>query len=267
MKTEIRLITPAIAEEMLKKNTMNRFLRPMKLLDYIRQMNAGSWKEETGEAIKIAYDGSIIDGQHRLVALIKAGVSLNFLLITGLEKDIFTVIDSGAMRTAGDVFKIAGIENARNISAGVRRYFILKTEKTQFNTMRGISSTEALKLFNQRPKFWQSLYLMANSWYSKSSRILTTSDFIGFYAFFWDIDNDDAFKFMSALGEGIDLSIGNPIRLLREKLMFSRANPKFSLIQSVKTALIIKTWNHFRNKSELRILKLDIEREGYPTPI
>ena len=41
MKTEEKLITPATAEVLLKKNTMNRVLRPMKLSEYERQMKAG----------------------------------------------------------------------------------------------------------------------------------------------------------------------------------------------------------------------------------
>jgi hypothetical protein len=267
MKTEVKLITPRLAEEMLKKNTMNRSIKPIKLLDYIRQMECNLWKEETGESIKIANDGTIIDGQHRLMAIIKSGTSLNFLLITGLEKDVFTVIDSGATRTAGDVFQIAGVNNSRNISAGIRRYLLLKTGNTQFNGTSRISSSEALALYNARPKFWQSVYQMSDSWYDKSSRIISLSDFIGFYSFFWDLSNDDAFTFMDALGNGIDLSKNNPVRLLREKLMFGKANPKFNFITSVKTAMIIKTWNLFRNKTEIKILKIDIEREGFPVAV
>ena len=267
MKTEEKLITPATAEVLLKKNTMNRVLRPMKLSEYERQMKAGLWKEETGEAIKIATDGAIIDGQHRLTALIKANVSLMFLFITGLEKDVFTVIDSGAVRTSGDVFHIAGIENARNIAAGIRTYYMLNVGNKQFHFMRGLSSTEALSLYNKKPDFWQAAYTMAIGWYGKSARILSPSLFAGFYAFFYDIDNDDAFEFMSYLGDGIDLSLENPIRLLRDKLLFAKLNPKFNLIQSVKTSMIIKTWNHFRNKTTLKILKVDIGREGYPIAI
>jgi len=264
MKTEIRLITPVVAGKMLEKNSMNRLIRQGKLNDYIRQMRAGLWKEETGESIKIATDGAILDGQHRLMAIVKADISLNLLIISGLEKDVFTVLDSGALRTAGDVFHIAGILNAKNVSAGVRRYFILKAGNTQFNTMRGITSTEALNLYNQRAKFWQGVYTMARGWYGRSSRILTIADFIGYYAFFHDIGEDDVFEFMSSLGEGTNLAINSPIRILREKLLFARANPKFSFLHSTKTALIYKSWNHFRNKSLIKILKYDETREPYP---
>ena len=86
MKTEVKLITPQIAEEMLKKNPMNRRVKDFVISEYSRVMKAGLWKENTGEAIKFASDGTLLDGQHRLTALIKANVSLYFLIITGMRK-------------------------------------------------------------------------------------------------------------------------------------------------------------------------------------
>lgn len=60
-------IDPATAERWLKANKRNRKLRRGPVLAYARDMAAGNWRL-TGEAIKFAPDGTLLDGQHLLGA-------------------------------------------------------------------------------------------------------------------------------------------------------------------------------------------------------
>ena len=201
MKTEVKLITPKIAEEMLKHNNMNRLIQRDKVIEYSRSMSCGLWREETGESIKIANDGTLLDGQQRLLALIKAGVSLTFLLVTELEKDVFKVIDTGKTRTAGDIFSIAGVPNARNTAAAIGRYLDLKKGTTSLGEGKNLltikaTKSELLSLYNQRDKFWIGTMTMSQDWYRHNSRILKISENAGLFAFFYDINNDDAYTFM-----------------------------------------------------------------------
>lgn len=270
MKTSFELITPVKAAELLKKNNMNRLLRKNDLNEYARQMVAGLWKEETGEAIKIADDNTILDGQHRLQALILANISLRFMVITGLDKSVFTVLDSGIKRSSGDILHIAGIHDSNNVAAGIRKYVILKSGRVLGRTTNAstkYSSSEILSAYLSRIKFWDAATLMSNQWYDKSKRILPKSEFMGLYAFLFDIHPDDAFVFMSSLADGLNLESNNPIYLLREKLLMAKLNTRFNLLNTIKTALIIKAWNAFRNKQTFKILKYDIERDNYPVAI
>ena len=70
---------------------------------------------------------------------------------------------------------------------------------------------------------------MSDEWYRKE-RLLTTSELIGFYAYFYDIDEDMAFEFMEKLGTGDNLDNNNPIKLLRNKLILSSSSLKMKLI-------------------------------------
>jgi hypothetical protein len=76
MKFNVEKINPQGAEFLLIKNTINRKLRPSIVRDFARQMRLNLWRENTGEAIKITSNGHLLDGQHRLTALVKAGVTL-----------------------------------------------------------------------------------------------------------------------------------------------------------------------------------------------
>jgi hypothetical protein len=264
MKTEFKLITPAIAEDLLKKNSMNRFIKRALIENYSRQMAVGIWKEDTGEAIKIAYDGTILDGQHRLISLIKSNVSLNFLVITGMDKEVFRVLDTGSKRSSGDIFHIAGIENSRNLAAGIRKYIILGQERTNISNSAAnlpISSSELLSLYTARNRFWDAAVTMSLQWYVKSQRLLLVSEILGYYAFFYDINKDSAFQFFDSLCGGVMLTATDPIKLLKDKLSFSRMNPKFTMLQSHKYALMIKSWNLFRDKKQIKKLVFGVDEE------
>lgn len=282
MKTEIKLITPKIAETLLLSNEMNRRLRESLVNEYARQMAAGLWKEETGEAIKISSDGDVLDGQHRLAALIKSNISLPFLFITDLENEIFTVLDTGVGRTAGDIFHIAGVKQANNYAAVITRYLAFKRGRiavipssTKYGTgcaagitLKNIrySKAELLSVYNNRVKFWEAVISMSDHWRHQIQRVLTFSDIGSLYAFFYDIDQDDAFKFIDLLCSGVDLNQNNPIKLLREKLIFSKANMKFQLTSVQKLGLIFKAWNFFRDKKQITVLRFHRETDNFPTP-
>lgn len=75
----IDLITPEMAKEMLEKN-INRKLNMNRVNQYVDDMKSDRWKLN-GVPIIITDDGYLKDGQHRLNALIKADVSIPFVVI------------------------------------------------------------------------------------------------------------------------------------------------------------------------------------------
>src|SRR5688572_25165711 len=99
--SEIITITPNMAEAMLGKNFKNRNVSKGLVQAYARDMLSEDWRF-TGEAIKFDVTGKLIDGQHRLLACVKAGVNFRSLVLRGLEPEAQEVLDSGRVRTAGD---------------------------------------------------------------------------------------------------------------------------------------------------------------------
>ena len=82
---------------------------------------------------------------------------------------------------------------------------------------------------------------MALTWYHKSQRMLSGSEILGLYAFFYDINNDDAFTFIDSLCNGELLDANNPIKQLRDKLIFSKMNTKFNLISFSENRLCFQS--------------------------
>ena len=101
------LITPEMAADMLTRNKGNRTLRRGVARLYAAQMTAGHWRE-THEAIAVDAGGNLVDGQHRLEAIVISRCSQYMWLATYKESEtaIDLPIDMGLRRTAADALRI-----------------------------------------------------------------------------------------------------------------------------------------------------------------
>lgn len=123
--TTIKKITPAMAEQMLAKNNSNRSLRKSKVHSYALLMQAGLWEADSNDAILISDNGELLNGQHRLNAVIEAGIPVNMAIRYGVDKNIFKVLDQGAARSSGDLF-IGNIPSKTAVIGGARMLTALK---------------------------------------------------------------------------------------------------------------------------------------------
>lgn len=105
MKAEVMTVTPELAREYLKHNESNRSLRRTRILQYAHDMKEGKWNL-TGQGITFGKDGNLLDGQHRLHAVVFANVPVDFLVVT--DADVVATYDCGLTRSIVDRFKLAG---------------------------------------------------------------------------------------------------------------------------------------------------------------
>jgi hypothetical protein len=110
------LITPSRAKELLEANINNRRVKDEVVNRYAQDILAGRWKEDTGEVIKISKSGIVLDGQHRLYAIIKANTPIFLHIVYGIDDSVSDVLDTGSVRSASDVFKLNnGITNDSSV--------------------------------------------------------------------------------------------------------------------------------------------------------
>lgn len=107
-------ITPKIAEKMLESNySQNRKIKKKTVDSYSDQLKNGLWKDDSAESIKISSTKKLIDGQHRLSAIIQSGVTAVMLVVENITEDAISAIDDGSKRTLSDSILISGIENKK----------------------------------------------------------------------------------------------------------------------------------------------------------
>lgn len=113
------LISPEDAKSLLKFNSSNRPIRHLRIMRYARAMKMGRWIA-SNDGICFSTDGVLLNGQHRLEAIIRANVSVPLLIISGLDKKAFDIIDRGAIRSPGDLASADGFTNANLAVAAAR---------------------------------------------------------------------------------------------------------------------------------------------------
>lgn len=108
MIAQVETITPKLAAEYLKRNTENyRNKRFRDIALYAEQMKAGRW-ELNGEPICFSESGKLLNGQHRLCAVIKADVPVKMLVVRDVSDEV-SVFDSGITRTIPQILNANGI--------------------------------------------------------------------------------------------------------------------------------------------------------------
>lgn len=116
MSSRVELITPAIAAKYMAKNVVNRPLSAAKVRRYAGAIRRGEWRL-SHEGIAFSEDGRLLDGQHRLSAIMATNIPVSMLVVRGLPADSFHVIGQGWSRQAGHVLSIDGHKNSSLLAA------------------------------------------------------------------------------------------------------------------------------------------------------
>lgn len=129
ISAKVETISPAVAISYLNRSAKNRRLSEKKVQDYAKMMLDDEWRLN-GEPIIIGKSGNLIDGQHRLKAVIYAGKRIEMLVVEGVDDDTFDTIDSGKSRSLGDVFSTHEIQNSQLVSSIVKKFSLMCCNKT-----------------------------------------------------------------------------------------------------------------------------------------
>lgn len=120
MEVKEVFVTPDQATKWLEGNTHNRALRQNVVERYARDIKAGKWRL-THEAIAFGPDGCLIDGQHRLWAIIEANTPARLLVVRGVSLEALRVINSGLVRSTGDHLRLGYNVHASNMEVAIAR--------------------------------------------------------------------------------------------------------------------------------------------------
>ena len=157
MNNEIMTVTPDLARYFLSKSTGNRRMQKGVIENYAKQMAAGNWPVSP-QGISFGKSGRLLDGHHRIRAVVKSDIPVQFVVWKDVDDSLFDVFDTGNNRTGGDVLSIIGVNNYNQIAAAITLHsrFIIG----QFYNGGGksrISNHDILEKYNDRPEFWQSV--------------------------------------------------------------------------------------------------------------
>jgi len=262
---KIETITPAMARELLKRDSRNRPIRKKRVAEYAAEMSTGLW-QMNGETIKVAINGDVLDGQHRLNACVLSNSSFETVIVYDLPVDAFRTIDNGAPRSLSDLLNLRGVKNATCIASATP--YILYWDTAPKDARMYIDRPSGYKAPTRNQKFawlegsnfkiwpdaakaaWRgrglctpsivaaAYYIMARASRSKADEFFT--------------------KFLS--GEGLN-GADDPVLHLRSRLIKDsvKKNPALPM---EKFGWVMKTWFSFLEGRDTKSLRIRTRGQG-----
>lgn len=254
------LVTPKLAEEMLTRNTLNRPIHQHGIDKYSRLIKSGAW-EMTGEPIIIASDGTLLDGQHRLWAIIDAETPAPMFIVKNVNKESFHHIDQGIGRTAADVFSIQDIPNAKTVTSALRRIIF---DLFHGGSSRGTSITpkELLELYREHEDI-QGSVPYGNLTVNQLS-LFPRAYGVAYHYMMSHVNPERANRFFKCLRTGEFEGGMTTVKALRDRLFTALVRQRGNaLTNTEKGAIFIRAWEAWTRGRSIRILRWN---SGDPYP-
>jgi len=155
VEMRVEVITPEKATEWLKHNTCNRPLSQRHAATLAAAIIADQW-ELNGESVKFNGDGTLVDGQHRLTAIIKAGKAIKCYVARGLSAESYDTVDQGKSRSLADVLARHGEKSYTSLAAAVRWHQAVTTGASLASVCR-FSAVTMVKYLEDNPTLRDSV--------------------------------------------------------------------------------------------------------------
>jgi hypothetical protein len=268
----IELVTPEQAQEWLQGNVDNRKLRETRVLGHARTLERGEW-DLTGDSLVFDAEGVLINGQHRLTAVVVTQIPARFVILRGVPSRAQEVMDQGLSRNLADQLHRRGVPYTTIVAGSLhwlyRMDYIEKTGGVHYAdpsfrpTLRQLLSLfgKNKSLVEEAPSINRLIY------YCK----VRPGPTLAIRHRLNKIDTSDAEVFFERWTEGTNLAKSDPIFKLREfcindaRLRTTRGRaPDYRYV-----AYALKAWNYFREDAPMRQLQWKFsttQKEPWPTP-
>jgi hypothetical protein len=250
-RTETKTITPRIAEKFLERNVNNyRKVTPNHVRFLATEMSKGEWCEDTGESIKFDWFGDLIDGQHRLRAVVESGVPVKMRVEYGLDPRTVEVIDHHRRaRNYADILGRRGFANTCHVAAAARLlWYYLQRNPSRSSQKAAPTNGDLDAILEAHPGLPESARVSHCLPWIKSSRSKTVAHYIfGLY------DGAARDTFFAKLESG-EVSKGEPEWLLR-RFALEGLGSKRRLSEVEYLALMTKAFKARAHNTTLGLLR------------
>ena len=246
-------VTPDFAQSILDMGSPNRNIRQLDVARYAADMAAGNWTN-TGEAIKFDQQSMLLDGQHRLSAIVKAGITVPLLFVYDIPRDSQDVMDSGRKRSLADQLTMRGHTNCNTLAAGIKAARDLETYgKPRAN--KNDSVVMMLDWFDNNQEIVNSISPVNKA--CQPPVKYPSGLAIALHFTMSKLGRHEADRFWHVLGFGGQAPGIDAIILLREKMMVVAAETKRGHLIDTnhRAAYTIAAWNAWLTGRDIKIFR------------
>ena len=273
---ESTTVTPEMAKQLLEKSPdYQRKIRKSAVATYARMMRNGQWESES---VLQTSQGFLVDGHHRLLAVIEAGVPVNFVIVTHNGNDDpmkrYKTIDQNMPRSLRDVSRV---EYAQSESDSV----MTMTDRSDLGAAASILESrffkQPVKLSNLEKlactHVWEDEYLRYTEIVGlQFDNHLISAPYIALACVTLRYQPELAYSFWYGVVTGETDSMTRPHAQLRRFILTtdrkSISNGGGGVAQKYRTATSINCWNHHYRSEAIKQLKTpdiaNLKIEGTP---
>ena len=260
-------VTPDLAAAWLERNPLNRHLNQRYVATLAGAMSRGEWRVN-GDAIRRTAADELLDGQHRLAAVVASGVTIESLVVDGLDPASQITMDTNRKRSFADQLKMRGEHEYNAVAALVNK--IYRWESGQPLSHNKPATYDQLLAIYERSSGLDASVRVAHSVRRQlpvAASILSLAHYL-----FSRIDVTDAEFFFGRLKDGQGLIDGDAILALRKYILNSLAGPRGRgrVDDATLLAVVIKGWNAFRAGTPVKTLwwrSGGAKPEAFPEPM
>jgi len=262
-------ITPAKAHDLLGGNIGNRNLSQRAVSALARDMLSGDWSDN-GETIKVTANGILVDGQHRLAAVVESGCTVRMLVVRGITREAQASIDTGRKRQFSNVLQMSGEVDCIKLAALVRIVWAWERQQVKAlaaNFANADPTNAELHETLERNPHLREVLTLARAVYV-ATRIPARVAGLAIWRL-EQVDAADAAAFFDLLRTGTNLPADSPIYQLREVFMRRAKHAQTSDVR-LHLALIFKAWNKWRRGEPCSVLSWragGAKPEQFPEPV
>jgi hypothetical protein len=263
-KAVLFTIGPEMAVTILaERNPHNRKLSAALVRKLSAALRRGEWRVN-GETVVFDREGNLKNGQHRLTACVETGIALETWVVFGVDPACFSTMDRGKNRDTADDLSIGHEKNTHTLAATLAMVW-REENGGAWRIDLHPSSDQLQDVLRRHPGIRD-----AANWVAAKSIVKLLTPRIGGYCFyrFAALDPAEAVRFFDDLRLGIGLEGGDPVLLLRNRLIENKT-AKTRLKMDEVIALVTKAWNIRRSGRRVRNLSwrgTGPTAEPFPTP-
>lgn len=274
IKTIVITITPEKAATWLRKGGKNRKVSQAHVQTLVREMLGGRWSLN-GETITFSQNGELLDGQHRLHAVMQSGCTIQSLVTFGInDPRAWQTIDTNQRKRGSyQILQIMGYPSATHLSAISRR---LLHWETTINKSAFTFKNEAWKRISQDAviKYAEANNAEIMGMFNEMhhclpvSRCKAASAFVTALIILNRVDDVATYVFGEGIKTGANLPERSSITFLRDRLIAPPVRRGMDWDLEIM-ALTIKAWNYFIAGKEMHVLRwrqADPAPEKFPVP-
>ena len=243
----IEEITPVLAARYLSSSFKNRPLSERMIQVYAEDMSSSNWRFN-GESIIFDREGNLLNGQHRMSAIIRSRSTQRFIVVRGVDPAAFSTMDQGKKRTMADILSTMGEKNNAQLAALIKstRTFLLGHTRSFSDTL---SSADLLDIFSKHPGL--------RDWSIRAQELgrrMMQGKTLACALYCISVDSKKtADEIFHKLLEGTGMEHGDPILALRNYLIDMRGSSVRASDVHVLMVISQCLFNHMNNKLQHKV--------------